>query len=167
MKSFVFSDLHGDECAMRKVNGLLLKEKPDRILLLGDILHGRYGGGLSDVANLLRSIEIPILAVRGNCDYESDSMTLGFDLPEARSIHFGMHVLHLSHVFPYLAFPAGDVVLFGHTHRKCIYVERGVLYMNPGSVSLPRDGVASYGLIEDRVFSLKDMDGNLLESIEF
>ena len=167
MKSFVFSDLHGDEGAMRKVMRLLEEEKPDRILLLGDILHGGYGGGFSDIGNLFRSIEIPILAVRGNCDNSSDSMTLGFDLPEARGIYFVMHVIHLSHAYPYLYFPAGDVVLFGHTHRKCIYVERGVLYMNPGSVSFPRDGVASYGIIEERSFSLKDMDGNVLETIEF
>ena len=39
-------------------------------------------------------------------------------------------------------------VLFGHTHRSLLTEKDGVTFLNPGSISRPRDGQASYGVIE-------------------
>ncbi len=42
-----------------------------------------------------------------------------------------------------------DIVLFGHTHIRYAKVEKGTLFFNPGSISLPRDQKpASYGVVE-------------------
>ena len=41
-----------------------------------------------------------------------------------------------------------DIALFGHTHESLILEEDGVILMNPGSISLPRNSTRSIGYIE-------------------
>ena len=38
-----------------------------------------------------------------------------------------------------------DVVCFGHTHQLFAGVDRGILLVNPGSISLPRGQFATIG----------------------
>ena len=166
MKYFVFSDLHGSVSGMEKTLAAIKKEKPDCVLLLGDILYGAYDSSQAKVLELFKEITVPILAVRGNCDYPEDANALGFELPENRGVDIGMHTIHMSHRGSYLSFPPGDVVLSGHTHIKCLYSDSGVIYANPGSVARPRDDGPSYMVIENKVFSLKDLNtGETIKSL--
>ena len=41
-----------------------------------------------------------------------------------------------------------QVALYGHTHIARIRYENGVYLMNPGSVSKPREGGPSYGILD-------------------
>lgn len=41
-----------------------------------------------------------------------------------------------------------DIVLFGHTHISRILYEDGIFFVNPGSVSSPRESKASYAVID-------------------
>ena len=159
MRYFVFSDLHGSASALKKALALPSFQKADRILLLGDILRGGYEGASSECAALLKENKDRILAVRGNCDDESDAETLGFPLPEFRGFSLGMHRVHLSHRPQVFSFPPGDIVMNGHTHRKTLYRDAGVIYVNPGSIAYPRDGVASYAVMDEngiRLHALED-----------
>ena len=148
MRYFVFSDLHGSASALKKAIALPSFQKADRILLLGDILHGGYEGASAECAGLLKENKDRILAVRGNCD-----------LPEFRGFSLGMHRVHLSHRPQVFSFPPGDIVMNGHTHRKTLYRDAGVIYVNPGSIAYPRDGVASYAVMDEngiRLHALED-----------
>ena len=40
------------------------------------------------------------------------------------------------------------VALYGHTHKGETHYDEGIYVMNPGSPSAPRDGRASYGVID-------------------
>ena len=54
----------------------------------------------------------------------------------------------------------GDVLLYGHTHVPICHWSEGVLCLNPGSVSIPKEGSAhGYLMLEEGVFSWKDLDG--------
>ena len=59
-----------------------------------------------------------------------------------------------------------DILLYGHTHvPKCVEHEEYV-YLNHGSVSMPKeDSWHGYMTLEDGVFLWKDFDGN--EKIHF
>jgi len=82
----------------------------------------------------------PVLAVRGNMDQGSWAR----QLPIGRPIEAGALVLYALHDLTRLDLdPAAAgiaAVLCGHTHRPLLERRRGVLYLNPGSASLPRDG---------------------------
>ncbi|WP_165247753.1 phosphodiesterase [Adlercreutzia sp. ZJ141] len=49
-------------------------------------------------------------------------------------------------------------VVSGHTHVKQQVVRDGVLFVNPGSVSLPKDGSNSFMVYEDGAFEVRLLD---------
>ena len=54
----------------------------------------------------------------------------------------------------------GDILLCGHTHVPKYTVHDGYTYVNPGSVSIPKEGSRrSYMTLEDGIFIWKDLDG--------
>ena len=54
----------------------------------------------------------------------------------------------------------GDVLLHGHTHIPAAEEFDGKYYLNPGSISIPKNGSAhSYMIYEDGLFTWKDLSG--------
>ena len=53
----------------------------------------------------------------------------------------------------------GNILLYGHTHVPDFTETDGVYYVNPGSVSIPKEGSRhSYLLFENGVFTWKDVE---------
>ena len=64
-------------------------------------------------------------------------------------------------------FNPGDVLIHGHTHVRAAADRGAYFFLNPGSMALPKgDGVHSYMVYEDGVFTTKDMDGAVLETLD-
>lgn len=179
MKLMVASDIHGSSYFCRQMIDSFYKEKPDKIILLGDLL---YHGPRNDlpkgydpkgVIEMLNKISGKILAVRGNCDAEVDQMVLNFPiLSDSLLILISGITIFATHghTFNTSSPPKlenGDVLLHGHTHVQSLeHTQDGYYYFNPGSVSIPKsDNKNSYMIIEDRTFSLKNLNGEFLSSI--
>jgi len=62
----------------------------------------------------------------------------------------------------------GDVLLHGHTHIPAWEVfGEGNLYLNPGSVSIPKEGSAhSYMILEDEAVTWKNLAGEVYHSLQ-
>ena len=174
MKLMIASDIHGSEIYCRRLVEAFQKEQADRLLLLGDLL---YHGPRNDlpaeyapkrVIELLNGIRDRIFCVRGNCDTEVDQMVLDFPimaeyciLPVGKNMIFATH----GHKFNEAALPPlckGDILLNGHTHVPAVTEHENYLYMNPGSVSIPKNGSwHGYMILDGNGFFWKDLDGNL------
>ena len=123
-----------------------------------------------EVLATLNGIAERIVAVRGNCDAEVDQMVLDFPcLSDFSQVWADGHLLHLSH--GHLAgnspdrppaLPQGSALLTGHTHIKRLELVDDVMYVNPGSTSIPKDGCASYAVYDNGTFALKKLDGKTL-----
>ena len=176
MKFVIASDLHGAAPAVHALMERIDRETPDRVLLLGDLLyHGPRndlpeGYAPKEVLAALNGITERIVAVRGNCDAEVDQMVLDFPcLSDFSQVWADGHLLHLSH--GHLAgnspdrppaLPQGSALLTGHTHIKRLELVDGVMFVNPGSTSIPKDGCASYAVYDNGTFALKKLDGKTL-----
>lgn len=175
MKLFVASDIHGSEYYCRKMLEAYEREGADKMLLLGDILyHGPRNDLPKDynpkkVIELLNAMKEDILCVRGNCDTEVDQMVLNFPvLADYAFLCVGKHTIYATHghVFNEGNLPPlhkGDILLHGHTHvPKCVEHET-YTYMNPGSVSIPKEeSHHGYMVIEEDKFLWKDFNGNVV-----
>lgn len=170
MKLFIASDIHGSAYWCGRMIEEIQKENPDRVILLGDLL---YHGPRNDlprdyapkqVIPMLSGIKEKIIAVRGNCEAEVDQMVLPFPcLADYAELLVDGKIFHLSHGhhqnpqnLPPL--PEGSVFLFGHTHVKLDEVVDGVRCLNPGSVSIPKDGSHSCLIYENGNFSFKFLE---------
>lgn len=171
MKLMIASDLHGSAFYTRQLLEAFEAECPDKLLLLGDILyHGPRndlpeGYAPKEVISLLNPLADRLLCVRGNCEAEVDQMVLDFPvmadycvlLEQGRTIY----VTH-GHLFSEQNPPKlrpGDVLLTGHTHIPAC-VNHGWQYLNPGSVSIPKNGSwHGYMTLEDGTFLWKNLRG--------
>ena len=175
MKWMIASDLHGSAFYCKKMIEAFEREGADRLLLLGDLLyHGPRndlpeGYAPKEVIPLLNSLKQKLLCVRGNCDAEVDQMVLDFPiladyavLPVGEKLIYATHGhVHNLKNLPPLA--AGDILLHGHTHIPAwTKFGDGNLYLNPGSLSIPKEGSAhSYMTLEDGLFQWKTLEGKV------
>lgn len=170
MKLVIASDIHGAADACARLMSAIESEGPDRVVLLGDLLyHGPRNDLPADYApkrviEMLNSIADRVIAVRGNCEAEVDQMVLGFPCMADHNVlldEASGTTLFLTHGHVYgpgyhnsvdrwPALPARSAIVYGHTHIKVSEKndEHGVWVFNPGSVGIPKDGTASYGVYE-------------------
>ena len=163
MKFVIASDIHGSAYWCAKLVELIETEQPDKILLLGDLI---YHGPRNDlprdyapkqVIPMLSRYQEKILAVRGNCEAEVDQMVLPFPCmaPFAMLMADGVsfYLTHGHHENPDNLPPLeqGSIFLSGHTHVKMDEVRNGMRCVNPGSVSIPKDGSHSCMVWDDGV----------------
>ena len=166
MKLLIASDIHGSAYYCGKLMEVLEKFQPDKLLLLGDLL---YHGPRNDlprdyapkqVIPMLSQYQNIIVAVRGNCEAEVDQMVLPFPcMADSAQLEVDGTLFYLTHghhespdKLPEL--PEDSVFLSGHTHVKMDEVRSGIRCINPGSVSIPKDGSHSCMTYENGVFSV-------------
>ena len=169
MKFVIASDIHGSAAWCERLLKAIEKEAPDQVLLLGDLLYHGPRNPLPDgydpqgVAALLNSIADRIVAVRGNCDSEVDQMVLDFPcLADYALVVDGTTWLYCTHGHVHAPdapppLPKGTVFCSGHTHVKTNEVRDGIRFLNPGSVSLPKDGSNSYAVYDNGNITLHEL----------
>ena len=60
----------------------------------------------------------------------------------------------------------GDILIHGHTHVLKAQQMDGYILLNPGSVSIPKEGnPATYAVLENSIFTIKDFDGNTVREM--
>ena len=176
MKIMIASDIHGSYYYCQLLMEAFHKDKADKLLLLGDILYHGPRNDLpreyapKEVIALLNGIKDRVYGVRGNCDTEVDQMVLTFPIMGDYALLFaGRRTIFATHghtyhekVLPPLQ--KGDILLHGHTHVPQCTEHENYIYMNPGSVSLPKENSShSYMILEDDSFVWK----NLLDGTDY
>jgi putative phosphoesterase len=170
MKLLIASDLHGSAYYCTKLLEVFKIEKPDKLLLLGDILYHGPRNDLpkdynpKEVFEMLNSIKEHIICIRGNCDSEVDQMVLEFPIMADYSIiewdkitFFATHG-HLFNLENRPPMAKGTVLLNGHFHTPVVEKLEDFTYINPGSLALPKDGTNhSYLVYDQGEFLWKDV----------
>ena len=178
MKFMIASDLHGSAYYTRLLLTAMDKEQPDRLLLLGDLL---YHGPRNDlpreyapkqVIEMLNARKSQILCVRGNCEAEVDQMVLEFPVLSEFGVVFADGLtIYMLHGHKNLDIPVlpGDILLCGHTHVPAVRKDGEHYYVNPGSVSIPKEGSChGYMLLENRQLRHVSLEGeNTLSDFTF
>lgn len=180
MKILIASDIHGSAYYCRKLIEVFKDEKADRILLLGDILYHGPRNDLpkeyapKEVISVLNPLKDKIFCIRGNCDTEVDQMVLDFPIladyciiPCNDKMIYATH----GHKFNEMTPPPlanGDILLCGHTHIPKIQNYENFTYLNPGSVSIPKENSPhSYIVFERNAFCWKNLEtGEIYKTFE-
>ena len=166
MKLFIASDIHGSAYWCEKMIKAFEESGAEKMLLLGDILYHGPRNDLPDdyapkkVIAMLNPLKERILCVRGNCDTEVDQMVLEFPIMAEYAIIYadGLTIFAThGHKFNTSNLPPmskGDILLHGHTHVPVMEKFGDITYINPGSVSIPKEGSAhSYIVLDNGKFA--------------
>ncbi len=173
MKYLIISDIHGSYYYLQQV---LENELFDKLILLGDMLpHGPRNDLPSyyepkKVITILNNLKDKIICVKGNCDAYVDSMVLEFPILDFAVIVDNNISYYLTHGHIYnqdnLLNVNNSVVLYGHTHISKIENINSNIYINPGSISIPKDGHHSYAILENGIIKIKDLNQEILNEID-
>ncbi|MDO5409705.1 MAG: phosphodiesterase [Lachnospiraceae bacterium] len=177
MKIMFASDIHGSAYYCRKLIERYQEEKPEKMILLGDLLYHGPRNDLPEeyapkkVIAMLNEIREELLCVRGNCEAEVDQMVLEFPVLADYMVMFEkgrMFFITHGHVYNKENLPMlkkGDLLIHGHTHIQAMEDCGDFTYINPGSVSIPKAGNQhSYMMYEDGIFSIKNLAGEEIMS---
>ena len=180
MKFLIASDIHGSAYYCDLLLKAIETEKPEKVLILGDILyHGPRndlpkGYAPKEVIAMLNPLKDMLLCVRGNCDAEIDRAICEFPLSAdyeefrlgTRGVFMTHGHIHSPEMHPPLA--KGSIFLYGHFHVPKAEYRNGIYYLNPGSTSLPKeDYPGSYGILSEEGFKVMDFEGKEIKSIRF
>lgn len=174
MKLLIISDIHGSSYYAKKIEEINKREKPDQIILLGDLYYHGPRNGLTEqydpmkVAGILNDLKDKIRAVRGNCDAEVDEMISDFKIEQ--NIEEQINNKHVffthGHIYNMNNIPNKEVqiMFYGHFHTGFIEEKNGIIFANPGSISLPKNNTEhSYIIFDSKAIILKDVDGNIIQ----
>lgn len=177
MKLLVVSDIHGSAYYAEKIPEIFEREKADKIIVLGDLYyHGPRNPLTKDyspmkVAEILNSLKDRLDVIKGNCDAEVDEMISEFKFKE----HLLLDVNNLKVYFTHghknnidnLPDEKIDIMVYGHFHTGFIVKKDGIIFANPGSISLPKDNTKnSYLILDKESIVLKDIDGNVIDEFK-
>lgn len=178
MKYLFASDIHGSAYYCRKLLDAFREEQAERLVLLGDLLYHGPRNDLpreyapKEVIALLNEHKNKIYAVRGNCEAEVDQMVLEFPVMadycilsvDGRTFYATHgHIYNQDNLPP---LQEGDILIHGHTHLLKAQQMDGYILLNPGSVSIPKEGnPATYAVLENSIFTIKDFDGNTVREM--
>lgn len=176
----IISDTHGSFEKTVKILEFFEREGVEKIFHLGDVLnHGPRndlpeGYAPKQLAEILKARN-DIYYIQGNCDSEVDEMITGKVINKRERFfftgHYGILMTHghresQEERLKYAAESGVKLILTGHTHIKILEKSKDFVFLNPGSPALPKDGIASFAMIEEnKIFLLKENNFEILESL--
>lgn len=174
----VVSDTHGSLPAWR--GAMALFGSPAAVLHAGDVIyHGPRNsipGGYTpaDLAEEIKGYQGKLLISRGNCDAAVDEMVMNRKMEPYVAVRWCGKKILMMHGdnFPLtrqMAFDHGvDLVITGHTHIASVVRERNVIFINPGSTTIPKGkDPASAALVDKRDIRIVTLGGELLHCEEW
>jgi putative phosphoesterase len=167
MKLMIASDIHGSAYWCGKLVEAYNAELPDTLLRRVEIInHGprndvTAGYDPKGVMARLNPLKEKIRCVRGNCEAEVAQMVLEFPCMADYALLAadGLTIIaahgHAAHPVP----APGEILVTGHTHVTLDVEEGGYRHLNPGSVSLPKEGTRrGYITVTDGEIQFKTLD---------
>lgn len=173
-KLFIASDVHGSAYYAQLIVNEFVKSGADCLVLLGDTYnHGPRNPLTKDyaplkVAELFNALAARVIAIKGNCECEADESISDFPIVKNKRLTMGKRTVFLTHghVFNENNLPKlkqNDVLCHGHTHVSYVEKKDGIYFINPGSVSLPKDEFRGYMLLEKERVTKCGFDGTFIE----
>lgn len=180
MKVLFFSDIHGISDNLNYIKKLDDKEKFDKIVVLGDLY---YAGPTFDNSKQIKSMEVKdflmsyqdrLICMKGNCDSNVDIKASDFPICSTLSLICidGLDI-YLTHGNEYSIekdrkFQRKGMLVYGHEHYPFIEKKNDMTFVNVGSISVPKkDSEASYGIYENKTFTIYGISGNVIERMSF
>ena len=173
MKVLIMSDIHGYSENINTLESKININEFTNIILLGDIFSD-YHTTIDDrkhIINFMNKYKDKLIVVRGNCDSIEDINDVVVDVDDVKYLKLDGVDFYFTHgnKYRYLkndTFTDG-VLVYGHEHIPYIKKESDMIYINTGSLSLPRNELGkSFAIYEDKKVTLYSLDNlNIIDSI--
>lgn len=178
MKIVFLSDIHGVYDNLNVIEKILENDKIDKLIVLGDLYYPgpNYNGGLKinslAIKNFLMKYSENLICMRGNCDSNVDIKASDFPICDGLSMIYvdGLNI-YITHGNEYSMeknrkLTNKGILVYGHEHIPYIKKSEDMIYINVGSISIPKNGnLPTYMIYENRKFIIYDIEGKIIDEI--
>lgn len=173
MKAMFISDIHGIKTNLEKVKNKYQELNCEKLIVLGDLYYIGprntmvEGYDIQAVQSFLAFFKDNIICIKGNCDSEVDSMVSDFPIVNELGLLATMnHDIYLTHGHIYNESnwnKTNSILVYGHFHVPFIKKIETNYYINPGSISLPKENnKPSYLVYDEKTFTIYDIEDHIL-----
>ncbi len=172
MKIMFISDIHGIKTNLEKIKKKFLEFNCNKLVVLGDLYYigprnkMKDGYDIQYVKEFLESFKDKLICIRGNCDSEVDIMVSDFPIiNELSMISIDEHDIYLTHGHLYNENNwnvENSILIYGHFHIPFIKEKDNKLFINPGSISLPKDNNPTYIIYDNNKFTIYDINDKIV-----
>ena len=178
MKILFISDIHGIAINMKKIEKVIESKQIDKLVVLGDLYYAgptynkKFEVNSMYVKDILTKYSDKIICLRGNCDSDVDIKASDFPICNNLSLICvdGLDI-YLTHGNEYnieknRKFNRKGILVYGHEHIPYIKKDKEMIYINVGSISLPKDdNKPTYMIYDNKKFTIYDIENNKLDCI--
>lgn len=178
MKILFISDIHGITDNLNIIDKKMKEKSIDKLVCLGDLYYQgptyncKYKINSKGVFDFLKKYEDRLICMLGNCDSLVDVKVSDFPISRGISlINVDDIDIYITHGNEYnfnndRKLNRKGVLVYGHEHIPYIMVKDNMIYVNVGSISLPRDGNnPTYAIYENKRIIIYDVMDNIIDYI--
>ena len=174
MKIMFISDIHGIKTNLEKIREKFHEYNCEKLVVLGDLYYIGPRNKMKEeydidyVKNFLESFEEKLICIRGNCDSEVDCEVSRFPIINELSLiatnSLEMYLTH-GHIYNEENWKLeNSILIFGHYHIPFIKEKKHQIFINPGSISLPKENYPpTYLIWNEEEFIIYDVYDNVIE----
>ncbi len=161
----MLSDIHGISENLKILEKKVILNDFNYIIILGDLFHSAYTKEVDEkvIIKFLDKYKEKLVIVRGNCDNHQDILKIPVKVDEIRYLNIDNYDFYFTHgnVYNYYnndTFSNG-ILVYGHEHIPYIKKDSDMIYLNTGSISLPRDEYGkTFAIYEDKKLKIYQLD---------
>ena len=169
MRIMFISDIHGTKTNLDLIKNRYNELNCEKLVVLGDLYYIGPRNKMLDgydikfVQDFLFSFKDNLICIRGNCDSDVDVMVSDFPIiNELGIISINGKDIYLTHghIYNENNWPKNNSILvYGHLHTPFIKEKDGNIYLNTGSISLPKSEEGpTYLVLEDDKFVIYNIN---------
>ena len=176
MKILFLSDIHGICNNLEYIDKIIQTEKINKLVVLGDLYYcdsiynndDRYIVDKKIVGQFLSKYRNILICMRGNCDSDIEVKISNFPICNSLGIIYVDNIpIYITHGNEYNKYNntkiTNSVLVYGHEHIPYIENHNNMLYINVGSISLPRNNnKPTYMIYQNKEFTIYDIDNNIV-----
>lgn len=178
MKILFISDIHGITNNLEIVDKKIIENKIDKLVCLGDLYYtgpsynNKYSINSKGVFDFLNKYQDILICMRGNCDSSVDIKASDFPICDGISlINTDGLDIYITHGNEYSLeknrkFNRSGILVYGHEHTPYIKKNNDMIYINVGSISLPKkNNNPTYAVYDNKNITIYDINDSIIDSI--
>lgn len=178
MKILFISDIHGITENLNIIENKIKEKNIDKLVCLGDLYYGgpTYEGNSiinsKKVLEFLTKYNNILTCMKGNCDSSVDIKASDFPISDGISlINTDGLDIYITHGNEYnyeknRKLNRTGILVYGHEHIPYIKRDEKMIYVNVGSISIPRNNnKPTYAIYENKKITIYDINDNIIDEV--
>ena len=165
MKLLILSDIHGISKNIEILENKLVLKDFNYIILLGDIFRSYYATekDREKILKFINRYKSKLIVVKGNCDSYDDLLEIPVPVDDVSYLFIDNIYFYFTHGNKYNYYNndtfSNGVLIYGHEHIPYIKEANDMLYVNVGSLSLPRsDDGKTFAVYENKTIKIYNLE---------